>query len=203
MKMSHSEAGRLGAEKSKQTTTLKKQERIGLYDKNPSFCKNCVCPLPYLKRKNNFCGQSCAATFNNTIYPKRNRSKLNCKSCSKQLKGRNYDYCDNVCQKDFEWAERKKFIESTGIEKSSRMTKRYFIEIRGNRCEICNLESEWNGKPIVLILDHIDGNSENNFISNQRLVCPNCDSQLPTFKGRNMGHGRHSRKIRYQEGKSF
>ena len=42
----------------------------------------------------------------------------------------------------------------------------------------------------------------NNIISNLRLVCPNCDSQLPTYKNRNKGNGRHSRRVRYSKGKS-
>ena len=38
--------------------------------------------------------------------------------------------------------------------------------------------------------NNIDGNSLNNEISNFRLVCPNCDAQLPTFKPKNIGNGR-------------
>jgi hypothetical protein len=59
------------------------------------------------------------------------------------------------------------------------------------------------GRPLVLVLDHIDGNSENNRRDNLRLVCPNCDSQLPTFKMRNKGKGRYSRRQRYAEGRSY
>jgi len=52
------------------------------------------------------------------------------------------------------------------------------------KCNICNL-TVWNNKPIVLELDHIDGDKKNNTLSNLRLVCPNCHSQTPTFRGRN------------------
>ena len=38
---------------------------------------------------------------------------------------------------------------------------------------------------------------------NLRLVCPNCDSQLPTYKSRNRGSGRHSRRQRYRDGQSY
>ena len=41
------------------------------------------------------------------------------------------------------------------------------------------------------------------YLDNLRLVCPNCDSQLPTFKGRNTGNGRYYRRQRYKAGKSY
>ena len=59
------------------------------------------------------------------------------------------------------------------------------------------------GQNGIFVLDHIDGNSENNWRSNLRLVCPNCDSQLPTYKAKNKGSGRHVRRTRYAEGKSY
>jgi hypothetical protein len=69
-------------------------------------------------------------------------------------------------------------------------------------CALCGLTSEWQGQPLVLVLDHIDGNADNNARSNLRMVCPNCDSQLPTYKNRNLGRGRHLRRQRYADGES-
>ena len=54
-----------------------------------------------------------------------------------------------------------------------------------------------------VVMDHIDGNSDNWLDSNLRLVCGNCDMQLPTYKNKNKGKGRHSRRLRYQQGKSY
>ena len=53
-----------------------------------------------------------------------------------------------------------------------------------HRCEICGL-SEWNGKPIPLQLDHIDGNSHNHLFENLRMICPNCHAQTETYCGKN------------------
>jgi hypothetical protein len=56
-----------------------------------------------------------------------------------------------------------------------------------NRCSICSLGPFWNGSELVLRPDHINGNRRDNRLENLRMVCPNCDSQLPTFAGRNKG----------------
>ena len=38
-----------------------------------------------------------------------------------------------------------------------------------------------------MILDHENGNSNDNQAKNLRYLCPNCDAQLPTRGGRNKG----------------
>ena len=53
-------------------------------------------------------------------------------------------------------------------------------------CSCCGIGPEWNGKPMPLILDHINGENNDNRIENLRFVCSNCDSQLPTYKSRNI-----------------
>lgn len=52
------------------------------------------------------------------------------------------------------------------------------------RCGICGIEPFWNGKPMVLILDHINGINNDHRLENLRFICSNCDSQLPTYKNR-------------------
>jgi ribosomal protein S27E len=51
-------------------------------------------------------------------------------------------------------------------------------------CSECKLGSLWNGKPISLQLDHINGNNCDNRLVNLRILCPNCHSQTPTFSGK-------------------
>jgi DNA-directed RNA polymerase subunit RPC12/RpoP len=50
-----------------------------------------------------------------------------------------------------------------------------------NKCSICGLGSEWNKRPIRMRLDHQNGVYDDHRLDNLRMVCPNCDSQLPTF----------------------
>ena len=56
------------------------------------------------------------------------------------------------------------------------------------------MQDTWNNKELHFILDHIDGDASNNWENNLRLICPNCDSQLDTYKSRNKNSARTHRK---------
>ena len=70
-----------------------------------------------------------------------------------------------------------------------RHAKRYLLTTLGNRCSICGI-TEWQDQSVPLVCDHISGDSSDNRIENFRLVCCNCDAQLPTYKSKNKGRGR-------------
>ena len=57
-------------------------------------------------------------------------------------------------------------------------------------CCVCGIGPEWQGKPMPLILDHINGVNNDNRLENLRFVCSNCDSQLDTYKARNIKNKR-------------
>lgn len=54
-------------------------------------------------------------------------------------------------------------------------------------CAECGSPPSWRGQPLVLVLDHINGDRSDHRIENLRLLCPNCNSQQKTFAGRNRG----------------
>lgn len=58
-------------------------------------------------------------------------------------------------------------------------------------CSICGQKPTWNGKPLTLILDHINGYNTDNRLENLRWVCPNCNYQLDTTGSKNKNHGVH------------
>ncbi len=57
-------------------------------------------------------------------------------------------------------------------------------------CACCGICDMWNGKSMPLILDHKNGINNDNRLENLRFVCSNCDSQLPTYKSRNIKKNR-------------
>lgn len=66
-----------------------------------------------------------------------------------------------------------------------RLLKENLIEYK---CSGCGLEDYWNGNPITLQLDHINGINNDNRLENLRLLCPNCHSQTSTFGHKNIGN---------------
>jgi hypothetical protein len=104
--------------------------------------------------------------------------KGSCKECGTETN--NPKYCSIICQGKHNRKIRKERIENGEILKFSSMVK-YFRENRDNVCSECNLKTIWNNKPIVLHIDHINGNWYDNNLSNLRFLCPNCHSQTPTW----------------------
>ena len=70
----------------------------------------------------------------------------------------------------------------------------YILQEQNCKCAICGIPNQWNEKLLNFVLDHIDGDASNSCRENLRLVCPNCDSQLETFKSRNKNSARNARK---------
>lgn len=70
---------------------------------------------------------------------------------------------------------------------TQKVLRRWYTKINPpTQCAICGQGKMWNGRELVLTLDHIDGKNHNNVESNLRWICPNCASQLDTFAGRNI-----------------
>ena len=159
-------------------------------------CK--VCALETNNPK--FCGRSCAATYNNVIT--KVKPKPVCASCGETIiRGRKY--CSNKCQAKLTRSTiNEQIVDGTSV--NGGQLRRYLIEVHGAKCMICNW-SEKNIKTntVPIEIDHIDGNSYNNILSNVRLLCPNCHAIQPTAKALNKGNGRHSRMVRYKNNKSY
>lgn len=125
--------------------------------------------------------------------------EYNCLNCGVYAKKANVSgkYCSNKCQHEHSMVLK---VESNTA--SSKTMKRYLLHTGKYVCSECGIDS-YNNKPITLELEHKNGNSSDNSLDNVCLLCPNCHSQTDTYKAKNKGNGRHNRKLRYQEGKSY
>lgn len=86
--------------------------------------------------------------------------------------------------------EENVFIKDSSATQAT--LRRWYI--KGNyseyKCAICGQPPQWQGKPLTLTLDHINGDNHDDRLENLRWICPNCDRQLDTFAGKNVEHSK-------------
>ena len=110
----------------------------------------------------------------------------------------NPKYCSNTCQLQMQANARKQqFLEDFYVGKplqyrTGEWTRNLLVETYGERCNNCQID-QWNSKPIVLEVNHIDGKAFNNTIENLEFLCPNCHSQTDTFRNKNKESDRKNR----------
>ena len=143
-----------------------------------------------------FCSRSCSVSFNNSLSPRNPKQDTVCKACGKEFYG-NYCkiYCSDECRENYQQSLITARVKQTGCYYSSdsnpgsKTIRKYLVKCHGNNCMVCGQSGhDWHGKPMTLIVDHINGHANDWSIDNIQLVCPNCDSQLSTYKGRNKGN---------------
>jgi 5-methylcytosine-specific restriction endonuclease McrA len=77
-----------------------------------------------------------------------------------------------------------KLCEHSSLSSANVKELVYRLGLKENKCEICGI-TEWQGKPIICELHHINGDSTDNRIENLQILCPNCHSQTDNFRSRN------------------
>lgn len=127
------------------------------------------------------------------------KPRPNCLFCGEETKRPQNIYCSNKCQKQF---EREQNAQNDFVGCDKKQVRNYLLETRGYQCEACQGKT-WQGKPIPLEVEHINGIYSDNRLDNLKLLCCNCHALTPTYKAKNKGNGRHKRRQRYKEGKSY
>jgi len=186
------------------TAEITRKKHRDKYFANPKLCVVCGKIILYEKRCNKFCDRFCYYKCIPENNRKRRINKSTIKKCINCGAEAYNKFCSQKCCIAYKNNNTFYFLESlddfsgVGIEK----IRKYFKKKSNYTCSICGL-AVWNGKNIPLVLDHIDGNSDNWLRTNLRVACPNCDALLPTYKSKNFGRGRAYRRKRYAEGKSY
>ena len=127
---------------------------------------------------------------------------LNCEKEFIKYKSKDNKYCSHKCQFDYQSKDKYEYFLTNPDEYqrsnfSNKLIKRFILKEQNNKCNICGIDNVWNNKELIFILDHIDGNSSHNVRTNLRCICPNCDSQLDTYKSKNKNSSRHYYRYRY------
>lgn len=96
------------------------------------------------------------------------------------------------------------FTNKKGKPKHTRFVKRLFYKFNKElkaefgfdilTCQHCNI-SEWNGRPIVMELDHINRKTNDSRIENLRPLCPNCHQQTLGYKNRKISIEEYHNKL--------
>ena len=76
-------------------------------------------------------------------------------------------------------------LDGDNRPKSYQLTRALLESNVNYTCVECGCDGTYNGKPITLHVDHIDGNWRDSRITNLRFLCPNCHSQTDTFGNKN------------------
>lgn len=131
-----------------------------------------------------------------------------CPYCGKEFEtmSKQKQYCNLSCASKYNAQKRREIALKEWLEtgqlnygkntmiKVNSVYREYINNQQNHKCAIYGIPDTWNGKKLIFVLDHIDGDSSNHNRNNLRLVCPNCDSQLETYKFKN----RHSSSRDYR-----
>lgn len=124
----------------------------------------------------------------------------NCKNCEAVLNRPEKVFCNVSCQKQYEYTEyirlwkRGLVSGSNGGAGVSAYIRRYLREKFEDSCGYC----KWNRKhpatgEVPIEVHHKNGDGSDHREENLIMLCPNCHSLTPSYRGRNRGNGRKNR----------
>lgn len=145
-------------------------------------CEYCLAEHDGSFATGRFCNRKCSNGFSTKAKRKEINEKVSGRMSGKKPSSKDYDnllvsrariteeYYEKLLKLDFKDVPRNAIRIVVLLEQDF-------------SCHHCTLK-EWYGEPIVLELDHEDGNKNNNSRENLRALCPNCHSLTPTWRGK-------------------
>lgn len=178
-------------------------------------CEFCKKELTDSKSKR-FCSRGCSNRFRTGIIyetkynPDAIRIIYKCLNCDSKInhnRNEKRKFCSKSCFGSYSQKQtlnkiRNGTFKLNGVGNAkNRYYKLFLVTEYGHKCMVCNT-SEWMGQPIPLQVDHLDGNSDNDELSNIRIICPNCHAQTSNYCGKNKGNGKRKHRLEdYHNGK--
>jgi hypothetical protein len=187
---------------------LAREKSLESYYENPNMCEYCGKIIEavitskggvdiYHTKKKRFCNSSCSAYFNKPVGRIQIHFPHKCENPECNNVTVNIHFCSRGCSgKNLKLLKIDRFLRGELNDDCVRdaSIREFLIERQGGGCEICGNPPTWNSKDITFIVDHVDGNYENNYPENVRAICPNCNSQTDSFSGRNNFKVEHVKK---------
>ncbi|HET7814802.1 MAG TPA: HNH endonuclease signature motif containing protein, partial [Candidatus Baltobacteraceae bacterium] len=138
----------------------------------------------------------CSLTCSNSRFRK-HIERRPCLVCGNIVPLAKQTFCSQACHRKNEFERRRKLLESgayCGVYNCNGYVRKYLAYFFGEKCSQCG----WNERhpktgKVPVEVEHIDGDWRNNRVENLTLLCPNCHSLTPTFRGLNRGKGRATR----------
>ena len=168
------------------------------------ICEWCKQEFIIVGRQQRYCCKEHQALIKHRRSKEWSKSQVHpCKNCGKEISGFGYQYWSLECGTQYRKQKHREGIDWNRKVLTASM-RHVIIEEHGNKCSKCGWHevNQFTGL-VPLEIEHIDGNSENNKKENLTVLCPSCHSLTATYKGANKGNGRHMRRQRYQDGKSY
>jgi hypothetical protein len=159
-------------------------------------CKKCENEFEPSKGLVNYCSLACRNSRSWTDDDKLKKS-ISAKTSEKAIKQREFlkskEIIDKITQRKRE-AHKKHILESNYSDLSFESLRARILYEQNEKCNKCGLD-EWLDTPLILELEHKDGNHFNNNRDNLEMLCPNCHSLTSTWRGRN----KKERKMRVSD----
>jgi len=75
-------------------------------------------------------------------------------------------------------------VEHSSVQRGSLNALLKRLGLYTGVCTECGVNDTWQGRPLTLEIDHINGICTDNRAKNLRWLCPNCHSQTDTYRSR-------------------
>ena len=159
-------------------------------------CKKCGIDFQPIKGLINYCSLNCrnSRCWSHTDKLKKSKSAKTSEKAIKQRESlKTKEIIDKIAKTRKE-SHKKHILESNYSDLSFESLRARILYEQNQKCNKCGLD-EWLNTKLVLELEHIDGNHFNNNRDNLEMLCPNCHSLTPTWRGRN----KKERKMRVND----